>query len=446
MVKKISRPPCDPMAAADPARLLEMRDISPTSGEIEMDDVRNKLVAAVLFAGALGLAILIDQYAQPDRIVSLLAGAFAFGLGWEAYRADRHKRHVHSIKLVVEELESASTVLSESLKATQTRLTRLSDKVEHDNSQRSKRIVSEMRVLETVVKNLAEAMQRKPVDTESEDTQNITHLRGSTSDDQETSETDLIQRVREALEENRIDLYLQPIVQLPQRKTRYYEALTRLRDQSGALIFPERYLSVAAASGLMPILDNLLLFRCVQVVRKMTEQDREGSIFCNISAYSLVDSEFFPQFIEFMRYNRDLIERLIFEFTQETIAQCGPPELARLSSLAKLGFRFSLDQVTDLNSDWGTLSDQNFKFVKIPAQTLIDGLADAGSPIEASDLKELLFRNGLSLIAEKIENESAIVEILDYDVEWGQGFLFDAPRPVRAPTEEAIDGPQQASA
>jgi cyclic-di-GMP phosphodiesterase TipF (flagellum assembly factor) len=48
-----------------------------------------------------------------------------------------------------------------------------------------------------------------------------------------------------------------------------------------------------------------------------------------------------------------------------------------------------------------------------------------------------LARSGIDLIAERIESETAVVDLLDYDVRFGQGFLFSPPRPVRA---EALQG------
>ena len=44
----------------------------------------------------------------------------------------------------------------------------------------------------------------------------------------------------------------------------------------------------------------------------------------------------------------------------------------------------------------------------------------------------MLARFGIDLVAERIETESLVVDLLDYDVRYGQGFLFSAPRPVRA--------------
>jgi cyclic-di-GMP phosphodiesterase TipF (flagellum assembly factor) len=51
--------------------------------------------------------------------------------------------------------------------------------------------------------------------------------------------------------------------------------------------------------------------------------------------------------------------------------------------------------------------------------------------IHPEDLKELLRRNGLSLIAERIEDERTVIDLLDFDIDYGQGYLFSRPRPVR---------------
>ena len=55
----------------------------------------------------------------------------------------------------------------------------------------------------------------------------------------------LLETIRDALTENRVDLYLQPVVGLPQRKTIFYESFSRLRDETGRVMMPAEYLSVA---------------------------------------------------------------------------------------------------------------------------------------------------------------------------------------------------------
>ncbi|CAN0430234.1 unnamed protein product, partial [Phaeothamnion confervicola] len=77
---------------------------------------------------------------------------------------------------------------------------------------------------------------------------------------------ELAAAIRSAVEATRVDLYLQPIVTLPQRKVRYYEAVTWLRTEDGDSLKPSHFKEIAEAQALMPRIDNMLLFRCVQVV------------------------------------------------------------------------------------------------------------------------------------------------------------------------------------
>ena len=100
--------------------------------------------------------------------------------------------------------------------------------------------------------------------------------------------------VKDALRENRVDLHLQPIVNLPQRRVCFYEGFTRLRRPDGKLIMPGEFLAAAERANLLGVIDNMLLFRCVQIVRRLSERDRRVGVFCNVSMASLEDEQFFP--------------------------------------------------------------------------------------------------------------------------------------------------------
>jgi cyclic-di-GMP phosphodiesterase TipF (flagellum assembly factor) len=243
--------------------------------------------------------------------------------------------------------------------------------------------------------------------------------------------------IARAADANRIDLYLQPIVTLPQRKVRFYEALSRLRTEQGDIVPAGDFIDVAESVGLMPKIDNMLVFRCVQVVRRLQLKSRDVGLFCNISGSTLTDTIYFRQLLDFMEANRALAGSLTFEFTQEAYRSFGPLEYESLAALAERGFRFSMDHVTDLRLEAKELADRSFRFLKVPAKLLLNKAASAQSDIHAEDLADLMARSGIDLIGERIENESMVVDLLDYDVRFGQGFLFSAPRPVRA---EALHG------
>ena len=96
-----------------------------------------------------------------------------------------------------------------------------------------------------------------------------------------------------------------------------------------------------------------------------------------------------------------------------------------------------MDHVTDLRIEPNELAERSFRFLKVPAKLLLNKVAGVQTDIDPEDLADLLARSGIDLIAERIETETTVVDLLDYDVRFGQGFLFSPPRPVRA---EALQG------
>jgi cyclic-di-GMP phosphodiesterase, flagellum assembly factor TipF len=248
----------------------------------------------------------------------------------------------------------------------------------------------------------------------------------------------VIALVRSAIDDQKIDLYLQPIVTLPQRKVRYYEAMSRLNAGNGELVSAADFLAYAEAGALMPKLDSLSVLRCVQVVRRLLLKNREVGLFCNLAAATLTDAGF-PQLLEFIEANRAIAPSLVFEFTQSAVRAMGPIEHESLAALAERGFRFSIDNLTDLRVEPRELTERGFRFIKAPAALLLNRVS-ASANIHPADFSDLLGRFGIDLIGERIESEAAVVDLLDYDVRFGQGFLFSPPRPVRAEALQAVAG------
>lgn len=244
-----------------------------------------------------------------------------------------------------------------------------------------------------------------------------------------------------ALNANRVELHLQPIVTLPQRQVKYYEAFTRLRDSQGELIDAATFLPEAVRSGLIARIDNLQLFRSVQVIRRLTARNRNAALFCNVSSLSLVDETFFPGFLEFVRSNKSFADVIVFEFAQEDVAQMGVMEMESLSALAEIGFHFSIDRITDMKMDFKTLAQRGFKYAKLHADYLIGRRAADHGHIHPSDFGDLLHRYGIELIPDHVETESQVLELLDYEVKLAQGNLFSPPRPVRAEVLQGAPAP-----
>lgn len=257
----------------------------------------------------------------------------------------------------------------------------------------------------------------------------------------------IVAAVKDAVDANRIDLHLQPMVTLPQRKVRYYEAMARIRDRDDNVIPAGDFIAVAEKSGAMARIDEAVLLRCVQVLRRLLVRNKDVGLFCNLSGVTLRDGDVFARCLDFLDANRALAPSFVLEIKQSTLRSLGPTESESLAALAQRGFRFSIDNVTDLRFEPRELADRNVRFIKVPAALLLDPAL--ASDIHPSDLSDMLGRFGIDLVAERIEGERAVVDLLDYDVRFGQGFLFSPPRPLRTDTPQppvGVSAPESQSA
>jgi cyclic-di-GMP phosphodiesterase TipF (flagellum assembly factor) len=406
-----------------------------------MRPLTSALLISIYAAGGVFAASVVwltgDGWAPATAVgVAVFAAALA-AHGLRADRAEplRLQRELYALRdanrLLADVVESHEQALSTLQAAPAARLP----------DARTEALSSEVRVLEQLVERMGETMEAR--------------LRERRAEPEAGHPRDLDQRaarlevVRDALAHNRVDLYLQPVVGLPQRRTVFYESFSRLRDESGRVMMPAEYLAVAEPEGLVTAIDNLLLFRCVQIVRRLAKSDRKVGIFCNIALASLGDESFFPQFLQFLSENRDLSGALIFELGQSAYAQRGAVEARNMAKLADIGFRFSLDKVSSLELDLLDLQRSDVKFLKISAQTLLEQLLEqdgrlalrALKDIAAQDFAGLTRRYGVEVIAEKVESERQVIDVLELDIAYGQGHLFGEPRAIREAVLAETDPP-----
>jgi cyclic-di-GMP phosphodiesterase TipF (flagellum assembly factor) len=420
-----------------------------------MPIITHVLLYAAYAMVALSVGLALNQIGGESMGASFLGGVALFSAcavthaGISAsFAAGRIGAAERRIKGDMERLRTAHREVTADIEAMQTRLDQMEASIGF-GVQQPARIEAppasgqiELKLIDQIVDKLGAAMDAR-----------LQHIQGAgnVTPISPTAARGPMDLVREALLENRVELHLQPIVQLPQRKTAFYEGFTRLKDATGRLILPQEFIPAAEQAGLMSTIDNVLLFRCVQIVRKLMKQDRRIGIFCNLSPSALSDELFFPQFIDFMRENRDLAGSVIFEIPQAAYENRTSIEARAMAKLVDLGFRFSIDKVTNTEIDLPDLERSGVRYVKIPARTLSEQIVQGGvrprsaitREIAAADIAAVFQRYGVDLIAERIENEDAVLEVLDLDVPFGQGHLFGAPRAIKESLMEETAPPRE---
>lgn len=389
------------------------------------------IAAAMATLGQLSLGLSFEASALAAFASFLLIQVFALRVARASDKREQSRR-ASALTSRLDGVESA-------LVALQSNLQTVVQSSEAKADQRNQRLVREMKMIEDLVaqmarpkaKAVAEAVAAQPMSSTALPAEPEAPPEPVLRPIETLSGPELLEVIQSALEDNRIDLYLQPIVSLPQRKVKYYEALARLRSLDGELIEPNQYEPAAIAQGFMPIIDNLLLFRCVQIVRRIAVKSARRGIFCRISPHSLVDMDFFPQFLDFMRENVALKDLLVFELARGTLDLAGTQGEANIEALAELGFTFALGASEDLKVDLPWLRRRNFRFVKVSATLFVRTERVPDAQIMIDNFMTRLERQGIDLIIDGIQTEATILPVLEHDVALGEGKLFGGPRPIR---------------
>lgn len=227
------------------------------------------------------------------------------------------------------------------------------------------------------------------------------------------------QSIASAILANRIDLFVQPTVTLPNRKTVFFECLSRLRSEAGDTLYPSAFLEHAKTSKLIGTLDNFLLLRCVQIIRRLHRKATLETFFLNISAASLADPDFYEQFIDFLAGDKSLAQHLVLELQASDLDALLPQINNGLDRLAEAGYRFALDgaQPGDVT---GALAGQGFAYAKIPARSIVAHDAPAA-------LLKGLGERGITVIATHVEDDKTLITLTELGVSHAQGYRIGKP-------------------
>lgn len=113
----------------------------------------------------------------------------------------------------------------------------------------------------------------------------------------------------------------------------------------------------------------------MHLVRRNQHRRDSPTVLVNISPHSLNDATFFTDFIDYMLFNRELADTLVFEFPAAEFLELAPDTVADLARLAEAGFRFSLDRVRWWPVDPAQFSGRHVGYLKLDAATLQEGFS-----------------------------------------------------------------------
>lgn len=259
---------------------------------------------------------------------------------------------------------------------------------------------------------------------------------GETISSQRVGEMRWVPRIQQALFENRLELYFQPIKPIAANKglTMHYEILLRMRTELGSTILPATFLSAAERYHLMPTIDRWViqtLFSSIQNQHGDTGNiPTPASFSINLSGQSISEDEFLPFVIE--EFNKTGIDprSICFEITENEAITNMSKAQELINSLSDMGCRFALDDFGKGLSSFAYLKDLRVDYLKIDGQFVRD--IDQ-NPINHALVESINYMGhvlGLMTVAEFAESPQIIARLESLGVDYVQGHAIAKPSPL----------------
>ncbi len=237
--------------------------------------------------------------------------------------------------------------------------------------------------------------------------------------------------IAQALRADRVDVFLQPIVALPQRKMKLYEVQAHLRLSDDETLSPGEFLPALERAGLTPELDAKMVARAAALARHLAARGSEALVECALAPASLHTPGFLRALGRVLESHPDVLGRLVLGISQRCWRTLEAETAGALSGLRARGVAFALDRATDLRLDPLALADRGVRFLKVPTGLLLRPEAAEGPDYAMSDFAAVLARAGIRLVAEGVEREGDVPDLIELDVPLAQGSVFAPPRAVR---------------
>lgn len=236
--------------------------------------------------------------------------------------------------------------------------------------------------------------------------------------------------IARAVENATMDVFLTPIVTLSAHAVNHYEMTVALKSADGARVEArdEDFTLIGRELGAKFDIDRL--HRAAALAVRMEARDKDGSLLTTIMGSSLSNRAFLEAIAKSYEERPKLASQLVVTLTQRAIDDFTPTVWQALRDMQTFGFRFALDKIEHMRTDFAALVVAGFRFIRLEPQMLFDGFAVPDRFVPADEIYQRATLAGLSIVADGVVDAKTQKRLLEVGVDLGQGALFGVPRQV----------------
>jgi EAL domain-containing protein (putative c-di-GMP-specific phosphodiesterase class I) len=232
-------------------------------------------------------------------------------------------------------------------------------------------------------------------------------------------------RIRAALKQEKFVLEFQPIYSLKERKINHYECLIRMRGQGDKLYYPQDFIPVAEAMGLIHQIDLWVVNHAFEL---LTHIPSDTALAVNLSGNIFLDQNLYPL------VERKLLEtgadpsRLVFEITETSAISNFEQTKQMVDRLRHLGCRFALDDFGAGFNSYSYLKHFPVDILKIDGGFITNLHNDPVDQLLVKSMIDISHSLGKKTVAEFVEDRETLKMLQEFGVDFVQGYLIGKPQ------------------
>jgi diguanylate cyclase (GGDEF)-like protein len=239
-----------------------------------------------------------------------------------------------------------------------------------------------------------------------------------------------VSRITSAVEEDRFELYFQPIIGIKKsggESRGHYELLLRMRDENGELVGPDQFIPAAERYNLMSTLDRWVIHKALsELADRSSESEARYTIAINLSGTSLSEDRFLEYVINELEAQKLPKGAICFEITETAAISNLSRVVHFMQTLKKLGCKFSLDDFGSGLSSFTYLKNLPVDYLKIDGQFIRNVVDDTVDESMVRAISEVGHAMGIETIAQVLEKLGSL------GVEFAQGYYIARPASVQS--------------
>ncbi len=242
-------------------------------------------------------------------------------------------------------------------------------------------------------------------------------------------EIKLVAGMKERLPVENFFTQLQPIVSLRNPRTSLcYEVLIRMRDASGAVMPPSRFIPAAERNGLMTQIDRWVLRSTLEWLDAQPVH-RNDVDFCtiNLSGASLNDEKFLQDTIGLIRDHSHSTRKICFEITESVALYDLNTTRRFVDTVKSFGAMVALDDFGAGYTSFSYLKELPADLVKIDGNFIRDVNSNPANFAITRAVVELAHELGMGCVAEWAENADIVRSLIQLRIDYAQGFGLCRP-------------------